>query len=91
MTDLEDIIKNNSEFTSELWVKIVYLFAAAYKKAENKSDKYHLLDALKPLWIGRFVSYAIETKDMDINEAEVVLQTQAEVFEEKLDYLLSIY
>jgi hypothetical protein len=91
MVDLEHVIKNNAEFNSELWVEVVYNFAAAYKRAVTQDDKYKLLDALKPLWIGRFVSYAIETKDMDINEAEVVLQKQAEVFEGKFDYLTSIY
>ena len=28
---------------------------------------------------------------MDINEAETVIQKQAEVFEEKINYLISIY
>jgi len=37
------------------------------------------------------VSYAEETKDMDINEAEKILQKQAEVFEAKFNYLRSIY
>jgi hypothetical protein len=56
-----------------------------------RGNKYLLLDTLKTLWIGRFVSYAIEVKDMDINEAEIVIQKQGELFEEKLDYLRSIY
>ena len=46
---------------------------------------------MKTLWIGRFVDYAIEAKDMNMNEAEKVIQKQAEVFEEKFDYLKSIY
>ena len=29
--------------------------------------------------------------EMDINEAEMVLQKQAEIFEEKLNYLTSLY
>jgi len=36
--------------------------------------------------IGCFVSYAIKTKDMDIDEAEIVIKRRAEIFEEKLNY-----
>lgn len=88
---LEDIINNKKSFDPELWAEIVYNFAADYKNLRREPDKYLLLDSLKTLWIGRFISYAIETKDMDINEAETVLQKQAEVFEEKFNYLRSIY
>jgi len=91
MRDLASLVDNGGIFDPELWVEIVYNFAAAYKKMEREPDKYLLLDSLKTLWIGRFVSYADETKDMDINEAEKVLQKQAEVFEEKFDYLRSVY
>ena len=91
VTKLDDIVNNNENFDSELWVKIVYHYAAAYKKVTNDSDKYQLLDSLKTLWIGRFVNYANEVEGMDINEAERVIQEQAKVFEEKFDYLKSIY
>ncbi len=91
VADLEKIVENNENFDPELWAEIVYNYAAAWKKVENESDKYLLLDSLKTLWIGRFVTYATEVKSMDINEAEVVIQKQAEVFEDKLDYLKSIY
>ena len=91
MRDLVNLVDNGGIIDPELWVEIVYNYAAAYKKTEREADKYLLLDSLKTLWIGRFVSYADETKDMDINEAEKVLQKQAEVFEEKFDYLRSVY
>jgi len=88
---LEKIVKNNENFDSELWAEIVYNYAASWKNNKNKSDRGLLLDTLKTLWIGRFVSYAMEVKDMDMNEAENVIQKQAEVFEDKFDYLRSIY
>lgn len=90
MTDLEHVVNNHGSIDSDLWAEIVYSYAAAYKNT-NESDKHNILDSLKTLWIGRFVSYAIETRDMDINGAETVLQKQAEVFEEKFNYLVSIY
>ena len=33
---------------------------------KTDSDKYLLLDTLKTLWLGRFVSYSTEVKKMDI-------------------------
>jgi len=91
INDLEKVVKNRKKFDSELWAEVVFNYAAAYKNLKREPDKYLLLDSLKTLWIGRFISYAIETKDMDITEAETILQKQAEVFEEKFDYLRSIY
>lgn len=91
INELEKIVKNIEKFDSDLWIEIVYNYTSAWKYINSDSEKYLLLDTLKTLWIGRFVSYAIEVKDMDINEAEIVIQKQAELFEEKLDYLRSIY
>ena len=91
ISELENIVTNNANFDSELWIKIVYNYAAAWKDVESDPDKYLLLDSLKTLWIGRFVSYANEVKDLDMNEAENLIQKQAEVFEAKFDYLKSIY
>lgn len=91
MTDLETIVKKNQYFDPELWAEIVYNYAAAYKNIKSEGEKHNLLDSLKTLWIGRFVSYAYKTQDMDINEAEAILQKQAEIFEEKLNYLRSVY
>ena len=61
------------------------------KNINSELDKNLLLDTLKTLWIGRLVNYSIEVKDMDMNQAENIIQKQAEVFEEKFDYLRSIY
>jgi len=91
LASLDSIVQCQGFLNSELWAEIVYNFTAAYKHAKNKSEKLNLLDLFKTLWIGRFVSYVKETKDMDINESEMVIQKQAEIFEEKFPYLRSIY
>ena len=91
ISELEKIISNNGVFSPEFWAEIVYIFAAKWKDMKTDPEKYLLLDSLKTLWIGRFVSYAKQVKDMDINEAEIIIQKQAEIFEEKFDYLRSIY
>ncbi len=91
ISDLEQVVNKNEEIDSDLWAEIVYNYAAAWKNVKSESERCQLLDSLKTLWIGRFISYADEAKDMDINEAEIVIQKQAEIFEGKFDYLRSIY
>lgn len=91
VASVENVVSNGADFDALLWAKIVYNYAAAYKHLETNDEKYALLDSLKTLWLGRFVSYAFQVKDMDINEAERVIERQAEVFEETFDYFQSIY
>ena len=91
INELENLVKKDGNFDSDLWTEIVYNYAAAWKHVNTESEKYLLLDTLKTLWIGRFTNYATQVKDMNINEAEIVIQKQAELFEEKIDYLRSIY
>jgi hypothetical protein len=81
--------KEPVEITPELWAKIVYHMAAAYKK--NKDERTLILDALRILWLGRFTSYVNDTKDMGTEEAEREIERQARIFEQERDYLISIY
>jgi hypothetical protein len=81
--------KEPVEITPELWAKIVYHMAAAYKR--NGEKRTHILDALRILWLGRFTSYVNDTKDMGTEEAEREIERQARIFEQERDYLLSIY
>ncbi|MCD6571951.1 MAG: glycosyltransferase family 2 protein [Thermoplasmata archaeon] len=89
MNKLEKIAENDLEFDAEFWAEIVYSFATYYKKAKDEKEK--LVDSLKSLWLGRVSSYAVETRYMDVNEAETVIQKQAEIFENKINYFLSLY
>lgn len=81
--------KEPVDIRPELWAKIVYEMAAAYKK--NGEKRTQLLDALRILWLGRFTSYVNDTKDMGPEEAEKEIESQAAIFEHERDYLLSIY
>jgi hypothetical protein len=93
LNELNNIIINKDDFNSELWVKIVYHFAAAFKNINDEDEiaRFKLLDTLKTLWIGRFVSYAKHVDKLDINEAEKIIQNQAETFEKQFEYFKSIY
>jgi glycosyltransferase involved in cell wall biosynthesis len=89
--ELNQIIMTEASINPELWAEIVYNYAAAYKNTNSEVPSDLIINTLKILWMGRFVSYAKETKTMDINGAEQIIQKQAEVFEGKFDYLRSIY
>jgi len=81
--------KEPVDIAPDLWAKIVYNMASAYKK--NGERRIPILDALRILWLGRFASYVNETKDMETKEAEREIVSQAEVFEQEREYLISIY
>ncbi|MFO8078615.1 MAG: glycosyltransferase [Thermoplasmatota archaeon] len=88
---IEAVVNDNHQFDADLWSKIVFHYAASYKSIADDGKKYMLLDTLKTLWLGRFVSYAEIVDDMDINDAEKIIQRQAEIFEKNFDYLKNIF
>jgi len=88
---VEDVVNNGNQFDADLWSKIVFHYASSFKSVADDGKKYMLLDTLKTLWLGRFVSYAKIVDDMDINDAEKIIQQQAETFEKNFDYLKEIF
>ena len=70
-------------FPLELWVRAVYLAIDAFSASEDLS----VLDALRVLWQGRFLSLVRETEEMSDEEAEAYIQGQLVVFEEQRSIL----
>jgi glucosylglycerate synthase len=71
----------------ELWVKIVYDFALAYRL--RTISRSHLLGALTPLYLGWVASYALEVANAGAVDAEHRLEKLARAYEEGKPYLLS--
>ena len=63
-------------FPLDLWVRAVYLAINAFSRDEDLG----ILDALRVLWQGRFLSLVKETETMTDEEAEVYIQRQCAVF-----------
>lgn len=63
-------------FPLDLWVRAVYLAINAFARSED----LHILDALRVLWQGRFLSLVRETEGMTDEEAEAYIQGQCDVF-----------
>jgi hypothetical protein len=71
----------------ELWVRIIYDFALAYRL--RTISRAHLLGALTPLYLGWVASYALEVGNAGPAEAEQRLEKLARAYEEGKPYLLS--
>jgi glucosylglycerate synthase len=71
----------------DLWVRIVYDFALAYRL--RTIGRAHLMGALTPLYLGWVASYALEVVNAGAAEIEPRLEKLARAYEEGKPYLLS--
>lgn len=78
-------------FSTELWAKTAYTFAAGFKEERRQQKRDLLLDALRICWYGRIGAFTRETRDLDDKEADEKVLDAAIVFETLKDYLLEIY
>ncbi len=81
-------LKSRDEFNfpSDLWAKVVYDFALNYKKW--KKDKQKLVSMMTPLYYGRTASYILEARDISTKKADQLIENQAQIFEEVKPYLV---
>ena len=71
----------------ELWVRIVYDFALAYRL--RTMNRGHLIGALAPLYLGWVASYVQEVADLSPVAAEQRFERLARAYEEGKPYLVS--
>jgi hypothetical protein len=87
---LKELAKNkkNEDFLmpTEDWVKIVYDFAATFH--QWKRDRGKLVEIMRPLYYARVASFINRTKEMNNEQAEKVIEQQAQAFEKLKPYLL---
>jgi hypothetical protein len=70
----------------DLWVRILYDFAATFHHWEK--DRYKLVMLMTPLYFARIAHFVNLTEDMDEEGAEKMIEESARRFEMKKDYLL---
>jgi len=70
--------EKNFNFPIDLWAQIVYYGLNYYE--QKKDRKEDILEILRILWQGRLASFAIETKDSDVEQSEEVIQQQVKAF-----------
>ncbi|MEJ2544445.1 MAG: glycosyltransferase [Calditrichaceae bacterium] len=80
--------KNKSNFFLEIevWAKMLYDLAAAYHHWQG--NRQLMVSLMTPLYFARVASFVNRTIDMSNEQAETVVELQAEVFEKQKDYLI---
>jgi len=65
-------------FPIDLWAQIVYHSLNYYEQKRDRKED--ILKILRILWQGRLASFAIETKDLDMEQSEEVIQRLVKAF-----------
>ncbi|SDF28118.1 Glycosyl transferase family 2 [Methanolobus vulcani] len=70
--------EGNAALDAESWAICVWHMFQEYSKTKDDT----LIDALRVLWLARFVEFYNECKDMNFIEAEVAIRENAAIFED---------
>jgi len=66
-------------FPDDVWARVVYDVALAARRGDPTVER--LVAALVPLYLGRVAGFVSETRDLDAEAAEAVVERQAVAFE----------
>lgn len=86
---IEKLYKKDSRsfrFGVDYWARILYDLAVAFHHWEG--NRQLLVNLMTPLYFARVASFVNETYEMTNEEAEAVVEKQAEIFEANKDYLI---
>jgi hypothetical protein len=67
---------------------LVYDFLFAFEKSGYDTK---VVEALKPLYFGRVITFIKETLDLDHNQSEEMIKYQAELFYKHRNYFIKRY
>jgi hypothetical protein len=76
-------------YPTELWVRTVYEFAAAYRKSVMNRD--HIIQALAPLFRGRVFTFIVENRNASANDVANNIEGLCLEFERLKPYLLEMW
>lgn len=83
---VEPSSRDGFNFSPELWVPIVYDYATAY--CFRTFDTNTIIESFVPIYYGRVEGFVQKSRDMSTDEAEVLVQKQAELFLKEKEYLM---
>ncbi len=75
--------------STDAWVRILYELAATFHAWSVNRNK--LIDLVTPLYYARVASFVRQSLEMSSQEAEVLVEEQAQSFEEYKDYLIEVW
>jgi len=74
---------------TDAWAKILYELAATFHLWSVNRNK--LLDTMTPLYFARVASFVRQSWEMPSQEAEALVEEQAQKFEDQKDYLVQVW
>jgi glycosyltransferase involved in cell wall biosynthesis len=83
---LTSFSKEEFYYPSRLWVRLLYDFAAVYRK--NELPRQVLIDSLVPFYYSRMLSFVNKTSDWGTKECEDYLEAIFRVYESEKPYLI---
>jgi len=73
----------------ETWAKVLFETAATFHSWTT--NRAQLVSLVTPLYLGRVASFINKTRDMNTEQAEQVVEEQAQLFEDQKDYLIRVW
>lgn len=83
--EIREMKKDVFAFPTDLWARVLYDWAIAYRDAENTDL---LMDSLIPLYFGKTLSFVKKTEKMTIQQAEAAIEDDCMIFESTKPYLV---
>lgn len=74
---LQDVMVGKSNLDAENWARCVWLIFKEYSLTKDVL----LIDALRVIWLARYVGFYDESKNMDFPQAEYTIRGNAKIFE----------
>ena len=74
---------------NSIWVVVLYETAATFHRWTY--NRTQLVNLVTPLYLGRVASFINQTRKMTSSQAEVLVEEQAQVFEDHKDYLIQLW
>ena len=84
--DTKKMARDKFYYPSDLWARILFNFAIAYRNNEIPRDS--VIEAMKPFYYSRILSFVNNTGDMGIKECEGYLEKIVRIFEAEKEYLI---
>ena len=82
------IQRKTLRISAAAWAEIVFSFLASYAAQSDRDQQLRIIEALKPLYFARTVSFIWETLELDHVDSEYKLLQQARTFWEQRSTLL---
>jgi len=84
---IKEMSKEHFYFHSDLWARILFSFAIAYRN--NEVPREHIIESMIPFYHSRILSFVNKTGHMDIKECEEYFEAINRVFEGEKYYLIN--